>query len=1168
MMSTKYFSRSVSALITLSALLISVGTAVSARGQAVGPIQPEFFGLSVNNPPAAPWPSTLSVPFSSWRTLGVEVKWSDIEQCDGGSNPTNSCYVWTTLDSSISQAQGSGQSILYTIDSTPTWASSEPDDKTCARASFPAGSCDPPNDIDAVPGSGLGDGTNLHFDDFMNAMMSHLGPGVIKYWEVWDEPNVAHSWKGTNDQLLRLAKDTQSIVKGLDPNALITTPAYVGEGIGLQLPTYLANGGGQYADIIAYHGYVQTGTCPNDCPIPENEAALISELQGELQTAGQVGKPVFDTEASWGNYLGTDAISDPDQQAAFTGRYYLMHVSGGVNTIYWYSWNNQENGHFYDTTTDAIIPAGTAYQQLYNWLVGNTLTAPCAEFGTQWICTFVGPSSYAAEALWDVDSTLVCSGGVCPTVNVSVPTNFTQYSNLAGSVTPISNETVPVGSKPILVQGVTPNISVTASVSPTVTSIGAMITYSIVVINNTLQAINNVSVSDNLTSTLGFSSCSSSPNGVCQNTGNNVTVTFSSLASGSKDTITIAATVLSSAAGTIVNTVTANWISASGIASDNWATVGVVVGTPGASVSPTSINFGNQTVDVTSAPKNVVITNTGTGNLILSNIGTTGGDSTDFTFTSSPLPITVTPKSKTAIGISFTPGALGKRSGSLYVYNNTSSTLTVSLGGNGAYSTTTTLSSSANPVLQGQSVTFTASVTCTSSVAPTGTVTFKDVNTVMGTVTLSSSGTASYSTSSLPIGWQTITATYSGDVNCGGSQESISQGVKLPTAVALNSSLNPSTYGQAVTFTATVTSSGGGTPSGSVTFKNGGATLGSSVLNGSGVATYTTSTLTKAVHSITAVYGGNATYITSTSPVLTQTVNGNAAPTVSSIASSSGPATGGTAVTITGTGFQSGATVTFGGTAATNVTVVSSTSITATTPAHAAGAVNVVVSDSGGSGTLTNGFTYTATMGIGFVQVASATPQSSQTSVLVSYPQAQTAGDLNLVVVGWNDTSATVQSVTDSVGNSYALAAGPLTGTALTQSIYYAKNILAASNSVTVTFSKAAASPDVRILEYKGLNTTAPLDVTAGASGTSGSNATVSSGSATTTSANELILGAGITNGAFSTAGTSFKAEVITADGDIAEDEVVSATGSYSATASLGAYGSQTWIMQMVTLKQ
>ena len=77
------------------------------------------------------------------------------------------------------------------------------------------------------------------------------------------------------------------------------------------------------------------------------------------------------------------------------------------------------------------------------------------------------------------------------------------------------------------------------------------------------------------------------------------------------------------------------------------------------------------------------------------------------------------------------------------------------------------------------------------------------------------------------------------------------------------------------------------------------------------------------------------------------------APTVSSISPNSGTANGGTTVTITGTGFLSGATVSLGGTAATGVTVVSSTSITATTPAHAAGAVNVVVTNTDGqSGTL------------------------------------------------------------------------------------------------------------------------------------------------------------------------------------------------------------------------
>src|SRR5216683_401341 len=90
----------------------------------------------------------------------------------------------------------------------------------------------------------------------------------------------------------------------------------------------------------------------------------------------------------------------------------------------------------------------------------------------------------------------------------------------------------------------------------------------------------------------------------------------------------------------------------------------------------------------------------------------------------------------------------------------------------------------------------------------------------------------------------------------------------------------------------------------------------------------------------------------------------NPAPMVTSVAPNTGPASGGTGVTITGANFLPGATVSFGGTAATGVTVVSSTSITAITPVHAAegGVVNVVVTDNDGqSGTLANGYTYTLT---------------------------------------------------------------------------------------------------------------------------------------------------------------------------------------------------------------
>jgi len=110
---------------------------------------------------------------------------------------------------------------------------------------------------------------------------------------------------------------------------------------------------------------------------------------------------------------------------------------------------------------------------------------------------------------------------------------------------------------------------------------------------------------------------------------------------------------------------------------------------------------------------------------------------------------------------------------------------------------------------------------------------------------------------------------------------------------------------------------------------------------------------------------------------------------------------------------------------------------------------------------------------ISFIQLAYATPQSAQLTVAVPFGRAQTSGNLNIVVVGWSDTTAAVSSVTDSVGNIYTLAVGPTThpgsaGTfSLTQSIYFAKNIVGAAanaNTVTVRFTVAAALADIRIL--------------------------------------------------------------------------------------------------------
>ena len=88
---------------------------------------------------------------------------------------------------------------------------------------------------------------------------------------------------------------------------------------------------------------------------------------------------------------------------------------------------------------------------------------------------------------------------------------------------------------------------------------------------------------------------------------------------------------------------------------------------------------------------------------------------------------------------------------------------------------------------------------------------------------------------------------------------------------------------------------------------------------------------------------------------------------------------------------------------------------------------------------------------ITYVQSNYATPQTPQTTVSVTFTGAQAAGDLNVVVVGWNDSTAVVNSVTDKSGNVYTRAVGPtvLSG-ALSQSIYYAKNIVAAAADNTL----------------------------------------------------------------------------------------------------------------------
>ena len=244
--------------------------------------------------------------------------------------------------------------------------------------------------------------------------------------------------------------------------------------------------------------------------------------------------------------------------------------------------------------------------------------------------------------------------------------------------------------------------------------------------------------------------------------------------------------------------------------------------------------------------------------------------------------------------------------------------------------TTTTLTSSLNPSTFGASVTLTATLAPSSA---TGTVTFKDGATTLGTGSLSG-GTATLNISTLSVAAHSLTASYGGDTNDATSTSStLTQTVnQAPTTTTLTSSLNPSTFGASVTLTATLAPS---SATGTVTFKDGATTLGTGSLSG-GTATLNISTLSVAAHSLTASYGGDTNDATSTSATLTQTVN--QAPTTTTLTSSLNPSTFGASVTLTATLAPSNATgtVTFkdgattlgmgslsGGTATLNVSTLS-----------------------------------------------------------------------------------------------------------------------------------------------------------------------------------------------------------------------------------------------------
>lgn len=370
----------------------TVWAANTSANPPAGPIPANLFGLHVIN---GNWPTSS---FALIRTSGVG--WPTIEKSRGS-------FDWSNLDGQVAAAQQHGKPVYYATDGMPNWFGGV-------------------SDIQA-------------WDDFVTAMAARY-KGKIEVYELWNEPD--QDSKVSSMGMAGFVTMTQHMrddIRKTDPAALISSPAVTGNVNWMD--TYWGAGGVTDMDIVVLHGYPTQIPSQPEIIGPQKAQPMIA-----LMTKyGLTSKPMWDSEASWGD--STYGVTDLQQQAGFVARFYLLHWSYGFTRFYWYSWDDDGNGPggvgwgtLFNQGTKQALPGATAYQQVYNWMVGATMPSPCTMASdSTWTCTLTRAGGYQALAVWNTATSK----------SYTPASQYKQYQDLAGNTNQV-NGSVTIGYSPIL----------------------------------------------------------------------------------------------------------------------------------------------------------------------------------------------------------------------------------------------------------------------------------------------------------------------------------------------------------------------------------------------------------------------------------------------------------------------------------------------------------------------------------------------------------------------------------------------------------------------------------------------------------------------------------------------------------------------------------------------
>jgi hypothetical protein len=356
--------------LSILGLLTAVALALATVALSQSPTPPvvipaTYFGVHIHHPAPNTWPS---VPVGGWRFWDAHAAWPDMESRRGQ-------WDFSYIDRYMNLAEQHHTEILFALGLTPRWASSRPDEKSVYQPGWAA----PPADIQ-------------DWRDYVKTIATHC-KGRIHTYEIWNEPNYKVFWSGSADELITLTKEAATIIKGIDPQATIVSPAATNNASGVPwVNEFLSKGGGQYVDVIGYHFYV------NAQP-PEKMVASIQQVKQAMADNRVSGKSLWNTETGW---LKPSTFDTDDIAASYVARAYLLAWSGGVQRFYWYAWDQGPPLQMIDAATQALTPAGKAYGVIQNWMVGAKMNQCKQDADGFWICELVRDRTHRFVA-WNPD---------------------------------------------------------------------------------------------------------------------------------------------------------------------------------------------------------------------------------------------------------------------------------------------------------------------------------------------------------------------------------------------------------------------------------------------------------------------------------------------------------------------------------------------------------------------------------------------------------------------------------------------------------------------------------------------------------------------------------------------------------------------------------------------